>query len=173
MKHTDFEIGTNFYTVTGQRWLYTDVGSRTILAIELDPKLDNNWFKGPPYIVEEIVFDEKEIQRCFRNDKEHIKDRLENHKQTNHPGFPADAFSKMMEARFQPNDYPHKRLLRFDRVDEIGEIYHPYAAEKEDNEWMILVYLPFTEEFKRVKESVFIGFEASTEGNLLKRKNKI
>lgn len=79
----------------------------------------------------------------------------------------------MLKARYKRHNYPHQQLFRIDRVDENGEIYHPYAAEKEEDQWVILVYLPFTKEFKKVKESVFIGFETSTDEDLLKRKNKI
>lgn len=170
MKHTDFEIGTKFYTVTGQYWLCTDVGTRAILAIELDPELDKNWFKGPPYAVKEVVFNEKEIQRCFRNEED-IKNILEQSKNKNHPEYSAEVTLEILKASYKRHDYPHQELFRIDRVDENGEIYHPYAAEKEDDKWIILVYLSFTKEFKRVKESVFIGLETSTEEDLLKRKN--
>jgi len=54
MQHADFTIGTEFETCTGQRWRCTDIGRRTILAIELQPELDTAWFNGPPYSVEEI-----------------------------------------------------------------------------------------------------------------------
>ncbi|WP_177412511.1 hypothetical protein [Entomomonas moraniae] len=173
MKNASFEIGSKFYTTTGQCWLCTDVGIRTILAIELDPKLDKNWFKGPPYAVKEVVFDEEEMEMCFRNEEEHITERLENHIKSNHPSFSAEVVWKMMDIRHQFSDYPHKRLFRINRVDESGEIYHPYAAEKEGDEWMILVYLPFTGEFKKVKESIFIGYDLATEEDLFQRKTKL
>ena len=35
MKHSDFKMGTEFYTPTG-KWRVTDIGTRTIIAIKLD-----------------------------------------------------------------------------------------------------------------------------------------
>ena len=85
MKHSDFAIGTEFRTATG-KWRCTDVGTRTIAAIKIDPveicRADiqagteewqvlsqaeaeaQNWFSGPPYGVAEIVFDEDDIEGC-------------------------------------------------------------------------------------------------------------
>lgn len=37
MKHTDFQIGTEFFTASG-KWRCTDVGSRVIVAISLEPR---------------------------------------------------------------------------------------------------------------------------------------
>ena len=66
MKHSDFKIGTVFNSCTGQRWQCTDVGSRTILAIELKPELESSWFAGPPYPVVEMPFDEIDISRVYQ-----------------------------------------------------------------------------------------------------------
>ena len=46
MKHADFSVGTEFQTSTGQRWRCTDVGQRSIVAIELQQDLDEPWFQG-------------------------------------------------------------------------------------------------------------------------------
>lgn len=173
MKLADFKIGIQFYTVTGQQWLCTDIGTRTILAIELDPKLDKNWFKGPPYMINEVVFDEEEIKNCFLDEKKYLKNKLMIHRAFIYPSFPDEAVWKMMEERLQCNNYPHKALFRIDRIDSHGEVYHPYAARKDNNQWVILVYLPFIEEFKVVKELDFIDFNMVTEASILKRKNRI
>jgi hypothetical protein len=61
MKHSDFEIGTEFLTETG-RWRCTDVGKRTIAAIKLNHDDDPTWYNGPPYAVLEQVFDEYDIE---------------------------------------------------------------------------------------------------------------
>jgi hypothetical protein len=37
MKHADFQIGTEFFTAAG-RWRCTDVGTRVIVAISLEPR---------------------------------------------------------------------------------------------------------------------------------------
>jgi hypothetical protein len=85
MKHSDFRIGLEFWC--GQkRWRCTDVGTRVITAISLEPhevvelseprdssgKLrkrsyttsDASWLLGPPYKVAETVFDEYDIRGC-------------------------------------------------------------------------------------------------------------
>ncbi len=60
MRHSDFRIGTEFFTATG-RWRCTDVGTRTVVAIKLD-KRDPSWYYGPPYAVVEVVFDENDLE---------------------------------------------------------------------------------------------------------------
>ena len=83
MEHKDFTIGQEF--LCGEkRWRCTDKGTRVIVAIALhdtiyvscddgketrrvrakeDAEADG-WFKGPPYAVEEVVFDEEDIEGC-------------------------------------------------------------------------------------------------------------
>jgi hypothetical protein len=79
MEHPDFKIGTLFRTATGL-WRCTDVGTRTIAAIHLenvevngtsgrrtlnhDEAEAQGWFRGPPYIVVEEVFDEYDLEGC-------------------------------------------------------------------------------------------------------------
>ena len=63
MKHSDFEIGVEFFTATG-KWRCTDLGSRTVIAIRLDHPEDVSWYNGPPYAVAETVFDEYDLGGC-------------------------------------------------------------------------------------------------------------
>jgi hypothetical protein len=63
MKHSAFEIGTEFMTAAG-RWRCTDVGTRTIAAIRLDLDHDPWWYSGPPYPIVEHVFDEDGMEGC-------------------------------------------------------------------------------------------------------------
>jgi uncharacterized protein YhdP len=83
MKHSDFQIGCEFVTLAG-RWRCTDIGTRTIVAIRINlvetrTILDGHpvrryltqeeaelegWFKGPPYALAEVVFDEDGIAEC-------------------------------------------------------------------------------------------------------------
>jgi hypothetical protein len=63
MKHSDFEIGLEFYTASG-KWRCTDLGSRTVIAIKLDHPDDISWSNGPPYAVAESVFDEYDLEGC-------------------------------------------------------------------------------------------------------------
>lgn len=74
----DFRIGTIF-TDGVAKWKCTDVGTRTIAAIRIDSvEVDGSeprtldeaeatamgWFAGPPYAVDEEVFDEDMIEGC-------------------------------------------------------------------------------------------------------------
>jgi hypothetical protein len=80
MTHSDFSIGTEFYTGAA-KWRCTDVGTRTIVAIRIDQVTvvhsdgkgrttseivsnDESWFNGPPYAVAESVFDEYSFAGC-------------------------------------------------------------------------------------------------------------
>ena len=86
MKHEDFQVGSEFYTCTG-RWRCTDVGTRVIVAVSLEHRTllrtqrmesgrvvkeefasdDPSDLVGPPYMVEEHVFDEFSIGGCFKS----------------------------------------------------------------------------------------------------------
>ena len=85
MNHNEFSIGLDFWC-DGRRWRCTDVGTRVVVAISLEPhevfhvtldpkdrtkKLmareltsDPSWLNGPPYAVAEHVFDESDIEGC-------------------------------------------------------------------------------------------------------------
>jgi len=58
--HSDFKIGTIF-RAGGGRFLCTDVGQRTIVAIRYTPRNPDN-MNGPPYFLVESVFDEYDIE---------------------------------------------------------------------------------------------------------------
>ncbi len=80
MKHSEFRIGEAFWC-GGHEWRRRDIGIRTIVAIQVDevemvvyapgpPETaavrtlnrsqaeEEGWFHGPPYAVDENVFDE-------------------------------------------------------------------------------------------------------------------
>ncbi len=83
MNHSDFLIGCEFVTGAG-RWRCTDVGTRTIVAISLEPRetfeswRDENGVEqtrtymsddprdliGPPFSIVEYVFDEYDLEGC-------------------------------------------------------------------------------------------------------------
>jgi hypothetical protein len=63
MKHGEFKIGEIFWC-GGWRWRCTDVGTRVIVAIKLDHEDDPSWYKGPPYAVAELAFDESDLEGC-------------------------------------------------------------------------------------------------------------
>ena len=85
---TDFVIGETFWTQSGA-FRCTDIGTRVVVAVKLGPREvsrgesvdgelriakriddDPSWLNGPPYAVEETVFDESELLTCFRSEME-------------------------------------------------------------------------------------------------------
>jgi hypothetical protein len=167
MKYSDFYIGREFFGTAGFRWRCTDVGTRTILAIQLDH--DNpNWYQGPPYIAKETVFDESEIMRCHLTLDEGIAAALREHETSGHPGYPAEAVSHMMEIRFARR-YPHGGILRFDRRRADGEILHPYAGHGQENAWIVELYLPFQNSFDTMPEDDFIALPRATAADIRQR----
>lgn len=174
MKHADFTIGMVFETSTGQRWRCTDIGRRTITAIELARDLNLAWFNGPPYSVSEVVFDEIDIAPAFRSHEEAIRDAIAEVDDAAHPSYPHEVVDRMMEAWFseEARRYPRPRLLRVDRVDADGEILHPYAAEATHDGWRILLYAPFTETFSALPELDFLRLRSATRHDFVARKNR-
>jgi hypothetical protein len=88
MELSDFAIGETFWTHAGA-FRCTDVGTRVVVAVKLGPREigraekvdgelritkriddDPSWLNGPPYAVEEVVFDENELLGCFRTEAE-------------------------------------------------------------------------------------------------------
>jgi len=85
MDHSQFHIGLDFWCGC-KRWRCSDVGSRVVVAISLEPHEvvrlevdprdpakrtehkcvtdDPSWFNGPPYGIVEHVFDEDSIVAC-------------------------------------------------------------------------------------------------------------
>lgn len=93
MQLSDFVIGEPFWTEAGQ-FRCTDVGTRVVVAIKLGPtevvivdesgetftRLDEDpsWFEGPPYAVEEVVFDEDDQVVCFATEASMLANREDN-----------------------------------------------------------------------------------------------
>jgi hypothetical protein len=85
VKHSEFRVGLEFWC-GDKRWRCTDLGTRVIVAISLEPHEvvelttasdsvgptrtrryitnDADWLIGPPYQVAELVFDEYDIEAC-------------------------------------------------------------------------------------------------------------
>jgi hypothetical protein len=85
MNHSEFAIGQPFWCGGNKYWC-TDVGTRAIIAIRVDPvevvRADGTdappvhrplsesearaegWFNGPPYALAEDVFDEYDFESC-------------------------------------------------------------------------------------------------------------
>jgi hypothetical protein len=85
MRHSEFHIGLEFWC-GGRRWRCTDVGTRVVIALSLEPHEveeitspddgigpievrrfksdDPSWLVGPPYALAEAIFDEYAIEGC-------------------------------------------------------------------------------------------------------------
>lgn len=90
MNRQDFAIGESFWTDAGE-FRCTDIGTRVIVAVQCGPtavvmvdsdgeistRLDDDpsWLTGPPYAVEELVFDEDDMVVCFRTAADLAADR--------------------------------------------------------------------------------------------------
>lgn len=170
MKHADFHIGLEFVGSAGFRWRCTDVGTRTILAIQLD-RSDAQWYQGPPYIAKEVVFDEQEIMRCHLTNADALAAAVSEHKTGRHPGYPSEAVKRMMEAR-HAHRYPNQGVLRFDRRRSDGEILHPYAGRKEGDAWMVELYLPFQDTYDLMAEGDFIALPRASAQDIRARADR-
>jgi hypothetical protein len=163
MKSSDFRIGLEF-TCGPFQWRCTDVGERTVTAIRL---VEDNpvWYEGPPYMVDEVVLDEADLEDAHLSDKALILERLDRHSASGHPGYPHEVVSRMMKEG-REGGYPRRRLMRFDRVRDDGEIVHPYAGHREggndDETWIIHLFLPFTKEWTKIREREFLTLPLST-----------
>ena len=172
----EFEIGQIFFGPAGFQWLCTDKGTRTITAIMLDDNKDPVWYMGPPYPVEEIVFDENKMKSCIGNNNGshvvHVLNRnLDSLERSYHPGFNSDDVLIMMEKDnvFSRKSYPREKILTVDRVGNDGSIYHPYAAIKKDDIWYIKVFELFTKTYTEIDEDIFVRFPLSSERAMKKR----
>ncbi|RDJ98106.1 hypothetical protein [Paraburkholderia lacunae] len=172
MKHSDFYIDLEFLGPAGFRWRCTDVGTRTVVAIQLDDD-DPNWYRGPPYVAKEVVFDEHEIERCHLTDEEAIRAAIHEADTSELPGYPNDFVNHMMRARFEEPGapYPHKGVLRFDRCTPDGEILHPYASSKDGARWIVRLYLPFQRTSSDMPERDFIALPIATAADVRARPN--
>jgi len=170
MNLRDFYIGLEFFADEGFRWRCTDTGSRTILAIPLTDRIPE-WLSGPPYIVDEVVFDEREMERCYLTLEDTIRAAKHAHESSGHPGYSSEALRIMLEAEFgeENGEYPNPGVFRFDRCRADGEIFHPYAARRDGQDWIVLVHLPFLSTFEDVREADFISMRIASKDDVRAR----
>ena len=174
MKIKDFKIGEKFFGPAGFEWLCTDKGTRTIVAIMLTPDKGAEWFVGPPYSLEEVVFDDYQMERCYSDTMEMINDRIDN--LTVHPGFLAEDFLKMIKEKRSSRltrKYPREKLLKRDRIGVDGEIWHPYDAYKKNDIWFVKIFEVFSREFSEMKEDDFARLKFSDESAMRARKMQV
>lgn len=170
MKHSEFRIGLEFIARAGHRWRCTDVGERTIVAVRLTGRSEA-LLGGPPYMAEEVVFDEHEIQRCHLTEGDAIQAAVDEHRSSGHPGYSGDAVWAMVEASCsdETRAYPNQGALRFDRVRGDGEILHPFAARKADRGWFIRLYLPFSGTYEEMPEAEFVALPLASKSDIRAR----
>ena len=171
MKIEDFEIGKKFYGPAGFEWLCTDKGSRVIVAIMLDYDKEDYWFKGPPYSVEEKVFDEHEMESLYCDTQNMLSERIDSIDKSYHPHFDSEDVFKMMKEK--DRCYPNQKLLTRDRVSKEGYILHPYSAIKRDNVWFVKVFELFAKEYLEMPEEEFVQLPYSDEEAMKKRKESM
>ncbi|MFM0198180.1 hypothetical protein PQQ65_34555 [Paraburkholderia strydomiana] len=120
------------------------------------------------------MFDEHEITACHQTEEEAIRAAVHEHETSGHPGFPHEVVTHMMKVRYKDPDnrYPHKGVLRFDRCRPDGEILHPYAGRKDEEEWIVGLYLPFLRIYGEMPERDFIALPVATAANIRQRADR-
>ncbi len=73
MLKEEFHIGQDFFTASGH-WRCTDIGTRVIIAIQLNQEDSRNYY-GPPYLIPETVFDEYDMEGCSLNPVEFVNQK--------------------------------------------------------------------------------------------------
>ena len=104
MKHSDFSMGLKFRCGESD-WLVTDIGTRTVIALQLGHSPD--WYAGPPYALREEVFNEDDIAGCER--VENLNEKIPSPLRSAAPvgGYPiqssaSDALAMLMEGTKSP-----------------------------------------------------------------------
>ena len=169
MKIEQFKIGDVFFASAGFKWLCTDKGTRTITAIMLEPDKDKSWFSGPPYLLNETVFDEHDILACYLDERSMFEEKVGDFKMSSHPNFLSDDVFKMMKEKINTQVYTRKNLLKRDRVANNGEILHPYMAIIKEKVWYIKTFEVFSRKYSEINEDEFKKLKISTENDLKTR----
>ncbi|WP_233874493.1 hypothetical protein [Paraburkholderia adhaesiva] len=170
MKPSDFKIGMEF--ICGPFWWRcTDIGTRTVTAIRLVED-DSVWYEGPPYMIEEVVLDEAELDDAHLTEEDAIRASIDEADTSWPPGFPQEAVMRMMDVSIEGEPYPRKPLLRFNRLRADGEILHPYAGRKVLDGWLVCLYLPFTQEWAEIPEREFLDLTIAGEAVVRERTNR-
>ncbi len=172
MKIEHFKIGSTFFASAGFEWLCTDKGTRTITAIMLNPNKDSSWFTGPPYNVDEVVFDEYDMISCYADSEDILVDRIKSLGASHHPNFSSEDVSKMLKEKRAGDTYPGKNLLKRDRISSTGEILHPYAAVLKNGSYYIKTFELFSQTYSEMLESDFKNLGFSNEEALQERSEK-
>ena len=153
---SDFRIGLTFFNCLGD-WLCTDVGTRTIAAIRTADQLPPAWYEGPPYAVEERLFNEQDMASCFVSLKDAFKkDRGEYSIAHEHVMKMMDATMAMWKLK---RPYPKDRhaIFKINRLGPDGQLLHPFCAKRRKGYWAIQYFEPHTEQYGEMPENDFVG----------------
>jgi hypothetical protein len=164
VKLADFRLGLEFIGPTGLKWRCTDIGTRTVAAINLVHE-DPAWYRGPPYIIREVVLDEKDMEACHRDIDELLAERHEKTPASYLPRCVSEDFFQLLQEDSGPlARYPNRRLLRFDRLRGDGEVLHPYSARQAHNgEWLLQILLTLPRTYIEMREADFILLPVQSE----------
>lgn len=182
---SDFNIGQKFFGLAGFEYLCTDKGTRTISAIHLEPGKPDYWFIGPPYSVQEIIFDEYDMTKCYKDINLMITNRISSVNVNYHPGYDYEDFKKMSKHRATKLQFAFKKLLSRDRLGINGEIFHPYSFEEipydsplyvdtkdiSHTNYIVLIFEVFSREFSSMHINDFIKLKFCSNEDLMKRKD--
>ncbi len=168
MKIDDFSIGKRFFTVVGE-WVCTDVGSRTIAAIRLPTgeyddlagaTLDQ-WLQGPPYVLPEVVFNEKDINQAYTNWEQSIADTINEGRF--HPGFSSEDVRRLFDRTSRNKTFD--ALIKHERVDGDG-LLHPYKVTGKGTEAVVHVLEVFTRDWRQLSVPDFLALPVATPSDI-------
>lgn len=167
MKHSDFSIGTRFFTVVGL-WVCTDVGTRTIAAIRIPDDTEEErmgatveqWMQGPPYVVEERLFNENDLRLAYQDWAKMIFERM----QSRHPCYRSEDMRRLIKGDFKLRLSP---LFSNDRLRG-DELLHPYDLKGKGNSSQVEVFEPFTRTWTTLSVSEFLALPAATEADVVR-----
>ena len=118
--------------------------------------------------VNEIVFEENDMQKCYTNMYDNLSKRVESLHTSYHPNFDSKDVFKMLKENH--DKYPYKKLLNLDRVGQDGSILHPYGAVKKGSEWHIKTFELFTKEYDTMLDEEFVLLPLSSQEAMKVRK---
>lgn len=167
MKHSDFSIGTRFRTAVGV-WVCTDVGTRTIAAIRIPEDTEEEmmgatleqWMQGPPYVLEERLFNDKDMRLSYQDLGDMIVERM----QSRHPCYRSEDMRRLFKGDFKLRLSP---LFANDRLRG-DELLHPYDLKGKGNNSQVDVFEPFTRTWSTLSVSEFLALPAATEADVIR-----
>lgn len=162
MKHSDFSIGMRFLTAVGL-WICTDVGTRTIAAIRLPDDTEEEmmgatleqWLQGPPYVLNETLFNERDIELAYVDWEQDLLGRLNDR----HPGFLSEDMRRLMCSKGKRK---HRSLLATERLRG-DQLLHPYDLEGTGTKATVSVLEVFTRVWLTVPVAEFLALPVSTD----------